>query len=468
MGKPTGFLEVERRENPWRPETERVRDFAAMHGALSESERMRQASRCMNCGVPYCQSDYGCPLHNLIPEWNDLLYRGNERDALGRLLKTSPFPEFTGRVCPALCEKACMMAETDGASTNRDNELYLIEEGFRRGWIGPRPPKQRTGRRIAIAGSGPAGLGAADRLNRLGHSVTVYERASLPGGLLMFGIPNMKLPKDIVARRIRLMEAEGIRFIAGQEASPDVTQGYDAVLLCGGARKPRPLAVPGSDMPGVHYAVDYLSAATEALLKGSAPAIDAKNRDVIVLGGGDTGNDCVGTALRQGCKSLIELELLKAPPERRSAGNPWPEWPRVLRTDYGQTEAANIFGADPRLFESTVTALHSDEYGRLCAATVSRVRRNDDGSIVPVAGSERTFSCRLLLIAAGFIGCDPYTAGAYSLSLTPRGTPDGMRGHNIRGNLFAAGDLRSGQSLVVRAIADGIAAANEADAYLKR
>jgi len=469
MGKPTGFLEIERRENPCRRVNERVFDFDDLHWPLSPAERERQAARCMNCGVPYCQSDYGCPLHNLIPEWNDLLWRGDVRSALGRLLKTAPFPEFTGRVCPALCEKACMMAETDGATTNRDNELFLIEEGFRRGWVQPRIPARRSGKRVAVVGSGPSGLAAADRLNQLGHEVTVYERAERPGGLLMYGIPNMKLPKDVVARRVSLMEAEGVHFVCGTEAGPEALSDYDAAVLCGGARTPRRLNVPGEDSAGVHFAVDFLTEATRAVLAGRESTLFAKGKNVVVVGGGDTGNDCVGTCIRQGCKSLIELEMLPPSPETRLPGNPWPEWPRVLRTDYGQLEAASVFGGDPRVFETTVREVIPDGRGAIKAVRVCKTERSADGRIVPAEGTDRVLECDLLLIAAGFIGCDGATVRAFGLELTQRGTPRTLEGtHQIAQGLFTAGDMRGGQSLVVRAIADGRAAADEMDNWLKR
>ena len=460
MGKTTGFLEVRREENPWREPLTRTRDFEEMHEPMPDAARRNQACRCMNCGVPFCQSDYGCPLHNLIPEWNDLLWRGEEKESLARLRKTAPFPEFTGRVCPALCEKACTMAETDGATTNRDNELYLIEKGFSMGWVQPRVPRVRSGKRVAVVGSGPAGLAAADRLNQRGYEVTVFEKADRPGGLLMYGIPNMKLPKVVVERRIRLMSAEGIHFRTGTEATPDNTADYDAVVLCGGARKPRALSAPGADAEGVAFAVDYLSEATRAFLERRDSALSAKDKDVLVIGGGDTGNDCVGTALRQGCRSVTQIEMLPAPPETRTQANPWPEWPRVLRTDYGQTEAAAVYGADPRVYETTVTAFETDEAGKLKSAELSHVARQADGRMAPEKGTGKKVSCQLALIAAGFVGCDPVTAESYELTLTNRGVPETREGHWIGDRLFAAGDMRTGQSLVVRAIADGIAAAD--------
>ncbi len=462
MGKPTGFIEIARIENPYRPEAVRLGDFDDLHLAQPVEARRAQASRCMNCGVPFCQSDFGCPLNNLIPEWNDLLYRGLEREALERLLRTAPFPEFTGRVCPALCEKACNLAE-GGALTNRDNELYLIEAGFANGWIQPRIPAVRTGRRVAVVGSGPAGLAAADLLNRLGHEVTVIERADRPGGLLMYGIPNMKLPKGVVERRVRLMEAEGVRFALNAEAEADIIGEYDAVVLCGGAKKPRALNVENADAKGVHFAVDYLTAATKAVLSGGEATVSAKDRAVIVVGGGDTGNDCVGTALRQGCRSVMQLEMMPAPPVERAANNPWPEWPRTLRTDYGQLEAVYRQGSDPRVYETTVKRIVAGASGAVEA--VETVRLN---GFTPVPGTEQTLPCDLLLIAAGFVGCEAATAARFDVETDARGRmlpADGS--HHLRGNLFSAGDMRTGQSLVVRALADGRAAAKEIDEWLK-
>ena len=449
MGKSTGFMEVARMENPYRDEEARLRDFDDLHIPQPTDARRAQASRCMNCGVPFCQSDFGCPLHNLIPEWNDLLYRGKEREALERLLQTAPFPEFTGRVCPALCEKACNL-ESD-ALTNRDNELYLIETGFEKGWIQPRIPHKRTGKRVAVVGSGPSGLAAADLLNRLGHEVTVIERADRPGGLLMYGIPNMKLPKAVVERRIQLMKAEGVRFLLNTEAKPEIMGEYDAVALCGGAKKPRALNVKGI------FAVDYLTAATRAVLTGSEPTINAKGKNVVVVGGGDTGNDCVGTAIRQGCASIIQLEMMPSPPVERLFNNPWPEWPRTLRTDYGQLEAIHRQGSDPRIYETTVR--------RLLPGAIETVKLK---GFDPIPGTEQALPCDLLLIAAGFVGCEESTATTFCVGLNKRGCmmPDDGS-HHLRDNLFSAGDMRTGQSLVVRSLADGRAAALEIDRYLK-
>lgn len=465
MGKATGFMEYRRCENPFRDVQERLGDYEDLHIPLSEAQRRQQAARCMNCGVPYCQSGYGCPLHNWIPEWNELIYRGQFREALSRLLATAPFPEFTGRVCPGLCEKACMMEED--ATTNRDNERFLIEEGFRRGWIQPRIPKVRSLKSVAVVGSGPAGLAAADLLNRMGHRVTVIERSDRPGGLLTYGIPNMKLPKEIVARRVGLMKAEGVLFQMNTSASPQLLNEYDAVVLCAGARRPRALNVPGEKARGVVFAVDFLSENTRALLEQRAPAVSARDRDVIVVGGGDTGNDCVGTCLRQGCRSICQLELMPRLPDARSASNPWPQWPRILRTDYGQVEAAAVQGADPRRFQTTVRRIIADETGDVCAVELVSVEFGTDGKMRILEDTRYRQDCQLLIIAAGFLGCEMETARAFQLSLTQRGVPELPAGaHMLSPGLFVAGDMRNGQSLVVRAMADGRAAALEVHRWL--
>ena len=467
MGSATGFLDTVRIENPFRSEAERLGDFEDLHTWQPEAARRAQASRCMNCGVPFCQSDFGCPLHNLIPEWNDLLYRGLEREALDRLLQTAPFPEFTGHVCPALCEKACNLE--NACVTNRDNELYLIEKGFTEGWVKPRIPAVRTGKRVAVIGSGPSGLAAADLLNRLGHNVTVIEKADRAGGLLMYGIPNMKLPKAAVERRIRLMEAEGIRFALNREAIPEELQEFDAVLLCGGARKARSLNVEHMDARGVMFAVDYLTAATKAVLSGTGSEAGAEGKHVVVVGGGDTGNDCVGTALRQGCASVTQLEMMPAPPAERTNGNPWPEWPWILRTDYGQLEAISRQGSDPRVYETTVKQILTDENGWISGLETVQLRRTPEGRFEQVAGTEKELSCGMLLIAAGFVGCEDRTLDRFALKADSRGRlMPGDGSHHLGGRLFSAGDMRTGQSLVVRALSDGRRAAQEIDDFLKK
>ena len=479
MGKPTGFLEYQRRGNPSEPPLERIRHFNEFHPRLGRSERRRQGARCMECGVPFCQSGAvlggavsGCPLHNLVPEWNDLIYTGNFDYALERLLKTNNFPEFTGRVCPALCEAACTCGLHGEPVTVRENELGIIEDAWERGFMRPDPPKVRTGMRVAIVGSGPAGLAAADQLNRRGHLVTVLEREDRIGGLLMYGIPNMKLDKSIVRRRVELMEAQGVEFKCGVDVGRDVTAGeivagYDAVLLACGASKPRDIAVPGRELAGVYFAVDFLKETTRSLLNsglkdGAYPS--AKGRNVVVIGGGDTGNDCVGTCIRHGCKSIVQLEMMPKAPLSRAEDNPWPEWPRVCKTDYGQEEAAALFGHDPRIYETTVCQLLGDGKGALRAVRTVRL----DKDLKPIAGSEEELPCELLLIAAGFLGAESYVPQAFGAELSERSRVVTQGEGHFTGipKVFAAGDMRRGQSLVVWAIQEGRSAAREIDYYL--
>ena len=484
MGKPTGFLEYQRKTTPAADPAERTGSFDEFHLPLDPQQRREQAARCMNCGVPFCQSGMmlggmitGCPLHNLIPEWNDEIYRGNPEQALFRLLKTNNFPEFTGRVCPAPCEAACTCGLNDAPVTIRENELSIIETGFEAGLMQPRPPRVRTDKRVAVIGSGPAGLAAADQLNRRGHLVTVFEKEDRPGGLLMYGIPNMKLDKRVIERRIRLMEAEGITFQTNTAIGTDLSaesllSGFDAVLLCCGAGQPRDLALPGRDAKGIYFAVDFLTAATKALLQQKSAVPGAKGKRVVVVGGGDTGNDCVASCIRQGCKSVIQLEMMPRPPRERQPDNPWPQWPRILKTDYGQQEAIAVFGKDPRIFETTVTAFLKDAKGALrgIQTTALKPEQTEDGRLkmIPVPGSAREIKADLLLIAAGFTGPQAALPAAFQTPLSARGNIETVEGGHQTANpkIFAAGDCRTGQSLVVRAIAEGRAAAREADCFL--
>ena len=479
MGKPTGFLDYDRRTNPAQPPLERIRHYEEFHPRLDREARRRQGARCMECGVPFCQSGAvlngmvsGCPLHNLVPEWNDLLYRGSFGHALERLLKTNSFPEFTGRVCPALCEAACTCGLHGDPVTVRENELGIIEDAWAQGLMVPRPPRVRTGKRVAVVGSGPSGLACADRLNRRGHSVTVFEREDRPGGLLMYGIPNMKLDKAVVRRRLDLMEAEGVAFRTGVEVGRDLgaeelRRDFDAVVLCCGAARPRDLDVPGRTGPDVWFAVDFLKETTRALLDGRLEAggyPSAQGKHVVIVGGGDTGNDCVGTCIRHGCESVVQLEMLPKPPDRRTEDNPWPEWPRVCKTDYGQEEAIARFGADPRRYETTLSRLIRDGEGRLTGAET--VRLGPDRR--PVPGTQEVLPCELLLIAAGFLGPQDEVPEAFGLARTPRSTVETAEGSYAAGvpGVFAAGDMRRGQSLVVWAIQEGRQAAREVDQYL--
>lgn len=479
MGKPTGFMEFQRKENPMRSVQERIGDFSELHAEPNLKARQQQAARCMNCGVPFCQSGEkfggmfsGCPLHNLIPEWNDEIYQGNWKHALARLTKTNNFPEFTGRVCPALCEAACTCGMNGDAVTVHDNELAIIEEGFAKGYVTPKVPAVRSGKKVAVIGSGPAGFAVADQLNHRGHSVTVYEKSSKPGGLLMFGIPNMKLDKQIVMRRIHLMEAEGITFVTDCAVGRDVSaeellSRYDAVILCCGAGTPRDLQMPGREAAGIHFALDYLTDATKAVIgEKPQPDISAKDLHVVIIGGGDTGNDCVATAIRQGCCSVTQLEMMPKPPACRLPSNPWPQWPKVLKTDYGQQEAIAAFGSDPRRWQTTVKEVLQNDDGRIRAVITQTLERDASGRMIPVAGSEQELPCDLLLIAAGFTGITADVPAAFSLETDECGNLKSTSHKTTQEKVFTAGDCRRGQSLVVWAIAEGRECAREVDEFL--
>jgi glutamate synthase (NADPH/NADH) small chain len=487
MGKPTGFIEYLRELPVDRPPLERVKDWKEFHHHMEEKKLRTQGARCMDCGVPFCHTGKlisgmasGCPIHNLIPEWNDLVYRGLWHEALDRLHKTNNFPEFTGRVCPAPCEGSCVLGINEPPVTIKSLEYAIIEKGWEEGWVIPHGPKNRTGKRVAVIGSGPAGLSAAAQLNSAGHQVTVYEREDRPGGLLMYGIPNMKLDKkEVVLRRIELMEKEGVKFICnanvGDNVEPQIfLKEFDATVICTGATKPRDLPIEGRSLKGVHFAMEYLTANTKAVLNGkpqTAP-ISAAGKDVVVIGGGDTGTDCVGSSVRQGCKSILQIEILPKPPLERTADNPWPEWPKTYRMDYGQEEAAAKFGADPRIYVTTVKKFVGDAAGNVKELVTVQIKweRNDKGQFIPqeIPGTEQTRPAQLVLLAMGFLGPEQPLLDELKVDRDARSNIKAEHEKyttSIKG-IFAAGDCRRGQSLVVWAINEGRGAARECDRYL--
>lgn len=486
MGKPTGFLEYPRELPLDIVPAERVRNWNEFHEHADDNMLRKQGARCMDCGVPFCHTGTllegmasGCPINNLIPEWNDLVYRGLWKEALERLHKTNNFPEFTGRVCPAPCEGSCVLGISEPAVTIKTIECAIIDKGFAEGWVQPEPPATRTGKKVAVVGSGPAGLAAAAQLNKAGHWVTVFERADRIGGLLMYGIPNMKLDKRYVQRRVDLLAAEGITFVTGCEVgvtlpAERLLKDFDAIVLCGGATKPRDLPLAGRDLKGIHFAMDFLHANTKSLLDSQhqdGRYISAKGKDVVVIGGGDTGTDCVGTSIRHGCRSLLQLEILPKPPLERASDNPWPQWPKIYRLDYGQEEAAALFGDDPRQYLVQTTKFVGDERGQvkeLHTVRIEWVRDNGRFTLREVAGSEQVFPAQLVLLAMGFLGPENQLLDKLGVEKDPRSNAkaDYGRFQTSVPSVFAAGDMRRGQSLVVWAINEGRGAARECDRYL--
>ena len=487
MGKPTGFMEYERELPADRSAVERTNDWKEFHQHFPDDKLQAQGGRCMDCGIPFCHTGTlisgmasGCPINNLIPEWNDLVYHGLWREALERLHKTNNFPEFTGRVCPAPCEGSCVLGITNPPVTIKNLECSIVDRGFAEGWVVPLPPEKRTGKKVAVVGSGPAGLSCAAQLNKAGHAVTVYERADRIGGLLMYGIPNMKLDKAIVQRRIEIMAQEGITFVTNTAIGGDIPatqlrEDFDALVLCGGATKPRDLPADGRDLNGIHFAMEFLHANTKSLLDSEhadGAYISAADKHVIVIGGGDTGTDCVGTSLRHKCKTLTQFEILPQPPLERQPDNPWPEWPKILRVDYGQEEAEARFGADPRIYLIQTEKFVGDADGNVKELHTVEIEwgKNENGAFIPkpLSGTEKVWPADLVFLAMGFLGPEDPVLEQLGVERDPRSNAKAEYGRfqtNVDG-VFAAGDLRRGQSLVVWAFNEGRGAAREVDSYL--
>ncbi len=485
MGKPTGFIEFTRELPADRDPLERIKDWKEFHLHLPEDRLKKQGARCMDCGIPFCHSGTlisgmasGCPINNLIPEWNDLVFRGLWREALDRLHKTNNFPEFTGRVCPAPCEGSCVLGIHEPAVTIKNIEVSIIDKAWEEGWVTPQPPEKRTGKKVAVIGSGPAGLTAAAQLNKAGHSVTVFERADRPGGLLMYGIPNMKLDKkEVVLRRIQVLEAEGVTFKCGVNVGTDITaeqlrKDFDAVILATGATKPRDLPIPGRELKGIHFAMDFLTANTKAVLDPGKDYITADKKDVVIIGGGDTGTDCVGTSVRHGCTTVTQLEIMAKPPTTRAGNNPWPEWPKTYKMDYGQEEAAAKFGDDPRVYLTTATHFEGDENGNVKAVHVVNVewKKDDKGNFGPqkIPGTEKVLPAQLVLLAMGFLGPEQPLLDALGVERDARSNVKAEHNQYTTSlpGVFACGDCRRGQSLVVWAFNEGRGAARECDRFL--